>query len=121
MADELQDARDEAELRERQRSACAPTASSRAFCLALGCFLRGDRTGAAHFLGRAAATLRTSFYEALEESDYQRERADKRSAALAAGALCPCGQPAEWIGGPGATGPCEDYPNCGFYPIEVRP
>lgn len=118
IADEVQDAREEAELRERQDSPCAPTASSRAAWTALGCYLRGDRDGAAYFLDRAAGTLRRSFYEALEESDDLRERAARLAAARAAGALCECGAPAERILGPGPTGPCEDYPNCGLYPID---
>ena len=119
--DAVQDAREEAELRERQHSPCAPTASSRAAWTALGLYVRGDRDRAAYFLDRAAGTLRRSFYDALEETDYQRDRAEKQAAAHAAGTVCDCGAPALWIQGPGNTGPCEDYPCCGFYPIGVTP
>lgn len=121
VAEAVQDAREEAEARERRKNPCTPTASSRSFCTALGLYMAGKRDGAAWFLGRAAGTLRRSFYEALEETDYQRERAEKQAAARAAGAVCLCGAPAVWLQGPGNTGPCEDYPNCGFYPIGATP
>lgn len=48
-------------------------------------------------------------------------REKRKAEAQAAGAVCNCGAPAERILGPGARGPCVDYPNCGFYPIEVMP
>ena len=82
---------------------------------------RARATSAAHATRRAAGTLRRSFYDALEETDYQRERAEKQAAARAAGAVCLCGAPAVWIQGPGDTGPCEDYPNCGLYEIGATP
>lgn len=119
VAEAVQDAREEAETRNRRKNPCAPTASSRAAWTALGLYLRGNRDGAAWFLRRAAGTLRRSFYDALEETDYQRERAEKQAAARAAGATCLCGAPALWIQGPGNTGPCEDYPCCGLYEIGV--
>lgn len=69
VAEAVQDAREEAEAREKRKDPCAPTASSRAFCRALGLYMAGNRDGAAWFLRRAAGTLRRSFYEVMEGSD----------------------------------------------------
>lgn len=33
---------------------------------------------------------------------------------------CHCGAPAETVIGPGNKGPCRQYPNCGFYPIDAE-
>ncbi len=83
--------------------------------------VRGPGPGAIAPAGPGTGAEEHEESEVDEERAYQRERAEHKAAAAAAGAVCKCGAPAERILGPGARGPCTDYPNCGLYPIEVPP
>lgn len=53
-----------------------------------------------------------------DEEDYALVQAARKAEALAVGAKCCCGQPAEFL--VDATGgPCADYPLCGTYVLRM--
>lgn len=65
---QIQAAREESEERDRRHGVVRPTASSVAFAMALGAYVRGDQAQALWHMRRAARTLRQSFYDAQVEA-----------------------------------------------------